>query len=529
MSASSYLNRKTPGVYINEIPAFGNSIVGVPTAVPVFIGYTEFAADPVTGASLLNTPVSISSMVEFSQFFGGRPPVSFKVALATTGNKPDFYAMATPSGGKSPTSNGYTLTYSSSASASSHFSLYWTMQLFFANGGGQCFVVSVGNYSGSISKADLEMGLTQAGYATGPTMIVIPEACQLLDADYTVIAQGMLNQAATLQDRVAILDLPDCLIANTDGLLKTSQGTLETAILPSAANLSYGAAYAPALNSTIIDESDINYTNFKDDSGAIQAILTTQADSIFANDSTNKTNIENIIKSAFPASGADPAPSTQEIIQNDNLLKRALPLYLRLKQLAANRMNVLPPSGAIAGVWTKNDNQRGVWNAPANMALAEVASPLYIMNNEEQAGFNLPTNGQSIGIIRAQPGRGNIVWGARTLDGNSGDYRYVQVRRTLIYIEQSIKLALQQYVFDANDATTWTQVVSSISSFLNGLWQQGGLMGSKPSEAYSVKCGLGSTMTAQNVLDGYMIVAVTLQMIHPAEFIELTFTQTMSS
>jgi phage tail sheath protein FI len=103
------------------------------------------------------------------------------------------------------------------------------------------------------------------------------------------------------------------------------------------------------------------------------------------------------------------------------------------------------------------------------------------------------------------------------------------VRRTLIYIEQSIKNALNPFVFAANDSITWVAVVSMVSNFLQGLWQQGGLMGATASEAYTVKCGLGSTMTAQDILDGYMIVQVTLQMIRPAEFIELTFKQQMQA
>ncbi len=78
-SVSAYLNRSTPGVYINEIPAFGNAIVGVATAVPIFIGYTEVAGDPATGTSLYNTAVPISSMTEFIQYFGGPAPTQYKV------------------------------------------------------------------------------------------------------------------------------------------------------------------------------------------------------------------------------------------------------------------------------------------------------------------------------------------------------------------------------------------------------------------------------------------------------------------
>jgi uncharacterized protein len=244
---------------------------------------------------------------------------------------------------------------------------------------------------------------------------------------------------------------------------------------------------------------------------------------------TNTAQASNL-SSSYPA----PTGTSTAVIQQwqttlDNLLLTALPIFTQIEQLIANSMNVAPPSGIMAGIWAKSDALNGVWNAPANLSLSAVVSPLYNMSDADQAGFNVPTNGQAIDVIRALPGRGTVVWGARTLDGNSQDYRYVQVRRTLVNLEQTIKTALQTYVFAPNDATTWSTVTAAISGFLTGIWQQGGLMGAKPSEAFSVQCGLGSTMTAQDVINGYMVVAITLQMIHPAEFIELTFTQSMSS
>ena len=93
--------------------------------------------------------------------------------------------------------------------------------------------------------------------------------------------------------------------------------------------------------------------------------------------------------------------------------------------------------------------------------------------------------------------------------------------------QNTIKAALDRFVFAANDGNTWVSVTSMVSGFLQGLWSQGGLMGATAQEAFSVECGLGSTMTGQDVLEGYMIVQVTLQMIRPAEFIELTFKQKM--
>jgi hypothetical protein len=300
------------------------------------------------------------------------------------------------------------------------------------------------------------------------------------------------------------------------------------------------------VRTAIVAPSDILFTSLTaadDDNAVLNNILTTQAADLYAG--AQLATLQAAIATAFPAKGqtangkqysgdgaAYPQPQGplgEWQLRLDNLLINALPVYAQIQQQIATQMNVAPPSGGIAGVWSKVDAQRGVWNAPANLALAGVNAPLYVMTDAEQAGFNLPTNGLAIDVIRAQPGRGNVVWGARTLDGNSQDYRYIQVRRTLIYVEQSVKLALKTYVFAANDATTWSAVTANIGSFLTGLWQRGGLMGAKPDEAFGVVCGLDVTMTQKDVLDGYMIVAVTLQMIHPAEFIELTFTQKMGS
>lgn len=600
-ATSSYLNRSTPGIYITEIDAFGSSIVGVATAVPIFIGYTEFAGDPTTGQSLYNTPFAISSMTDFTTYFGGAavqnytitqtppPPTPVSGGTLTPAPVPSFYAnftTAAPSGspgasgaGMTVASTGFTLASTALPNEPNQFNLYWQMRLFFANGGGNCYVVSVGSYwanqfptalpdpvpaywfPGSIATGDpstpgdagLLAGINAASYAVGPTMLVVPEACQLSQDDYARVAIAMLAQASALQDRVAILDLPGCMTANSYDALLQCQTNLSTAIAPQVASVSYGVAYAPALDTSVVTTSDILFTNIQatgdGDNSIVNNILTTQANQLYRG--SRLATIQGAIAAAFPLGSAfgtennaqysvdaagypDPTATTRAALAQwqsslDDLLLNALPVFSQIEQLIAKNMNIAPPSGPLAGVWTKSDTQSGVWNAPANIALAGVNGPLYDMSDGEQAGFNMPTNGQAIDVLRTQPGRGTVVWGARTLDGNSNDYRYVQVRRTLIYIEQSIKTALKPYVFAPNDATTWATVTASISSFLTGLWQQGALIGAKSSDAFTVSCGLGTTMTSQNVLDGYMIVAVTLQMIHPAEFIELTFTQTMGS
>lgn len=137
----------------------------------------------------------------------------------------------------------------------------------------------------------------------------------------------------------------------------------------------------------------------------------------------------------------------------------------------------------------------------------------------------MPLDGRAVNAIRTLPTRGLVVWGARTLDGNSDDWRYINVRRTLIMLEQSIKNAMLAYVFAPNVATTWVAVQNMISNFLTSQWQSGALAGAKAQDAFSVQIGLGSSMSGDDILNGYMRVSIRVALLHPAEFIGLTFQQ----
>ena len=625
-------NRKTPGVYVTEFPAFPPSIVGVATAVPIFIGYTASAADPSSGKQMYMQAVPLSSMADYLSYFGGPfdaqgavyPGVAATAAVAATpavaadGDKPavpavaaapakpaiyDFQALSTSSAdAKTLTSvtNNYLVSTSANSSTDNGvlplFNLYAAMELFFSNGGGNCFVISVGNYWGDptltansgapatpIKVADLIDGLDVANNTRGATMLVVPEACMLAPvpatastsasySDYGNVVKTMLQQAATLQDRVAIIDLPGALdpaFWSPDGM--TAQANyFFAAIAPAAAYFSYGAAYGPALESSLLSVSDVDYTNLAGTTASqtlINNLLTSQALQQYpvGSDGSYAPSFVAIaarIAAAFPAAGtltafgapagvtstvpsadktpvnllvsmpaaaytlpANPDAATRQAL--DQYLLNATPLLGNIQQILANQLNVVPPSGVLAGVWAQNDANRGVWNAPANISLNQIVAPKVQLSDAQQGDFNVPLNGNAIDILRAVVNRGTVVWGARTLDGNSLDYRYIQVRRTLNYIEQSIKTALQQFVFAANDGGTWATVTAAISNFLTQFWQAGGLMGDKASDAFTVACGVPTTMSGLDVLNGYMIVNVTVQLIHPAEFIELTFSQTM--
>ena len=192
-------------------------------------------------------------------------------------------------------------------------------------------------------------------------------------------------------------------------------------------------------------------------------------------------------------------------------------------------LNLLPPSGAIAGVYASVDRDRGVWKAPANVSLNSVISPAVKISHEQQAEYNVDVNaGKSINIIRAFTGKGTLVWGARTLAGNDNEWRYINVRRFFNFVEESTKKATELFVFEPNDANTWVKVQAMIENFLTTLWRQGALQGVKPEHAFYVAVGLGKTMTALDILEGRMIIEIGMAAVRPAEFIILKFSHMMA-
>ena len=163
--------------------------------------------------------------------------------------------------------------------------------------------------------------------------------------------------------------------------------------------------------------------------------------------------------------------------------------------------------------------------SPANISLGSVVSPVVNINNDNQEDLNLPLNGKAVNAIRSFTGKGTLVWGARTLEGNSQDYRYISVRRTMTFIEQSIKSSAEAYVFSPNNSTTWSTLRASVYNFLNNQWVSGVLVGASPDEAFDIQIGMGTTMTPNDILDGILKMTVKVAIVRPAEFIVLTFEQ----
>jgi hypothetical protein len=191
-------------------------------------------------------------------------------------------------------------------------------------------------------------------------------------------------------------------------------------------------------------------------------------------------------------------------------------------------LNELPPSGAVAGIYSMVDSQRGVWKAPANVSLNSVVGPTVRIDSKEQEDLNVDVNaGKSINAIRAFTGKGTLIWGARTLAGNDNEWRYISVRRFFNMVEESVKKSTYWAVFEPNDANLWIKVKSMIENYLIQKWRDGALAGAKPEHAFFVNVGLGVTMTAQDILEGRLNVEIGMAVVRPAEFIILKFSHKM--
>ena len=408
--------------------------------------------------------------------------------------------------------------------------------------------------------------------------------------DYDAIVGGAYTQGGAAvadikalfnSDLVAAIDDIDTDIAAQSGLTAPTPGTINNrAALATFANDVY--AYAGDFFSLTFTDND---TNDKNSAASIHAKFTA-ADSNFhgllrtlfdynhfsqaANsDAPSPAWDDPLIADDFnadlsPLTFVAPTTDRNDIFTATSTAVNAAPYYIALNnklekliadfynELTASRANrtetlrevdgvykgivdairnqgvVLPPSGAVVGIYAMVDEDRGVWKAPANVSISAVKGPTVNVTHEDQESLNVDTEaGKSVNAIRAFTGKGTLVWGARTLAGNDNEWRYVPVRRFFNMVEESVKKATAQFVFEPNDANTWVKVRAMIENFLTLQWRAGALAGAKQEHAFYVRVGLGQTMTAQDILNGYMHVEIGMAVVRPAEFIILKFSHKM--
>jgi phage tail sheath protein FI len=179
----------------------------------------------------------------------------------------------------------------------------------------------------------------------------------------------------------------------------------------------------------------------------------------------------------------------------------------------------IPPSGHMAGIYARNDNERGVHKAPANEVVRGALAAVAPITKGEQDTLN------PIGVncIRSFAGRGVRVWGARTLSSDPA-WRYINVRRLFNFVEKSIEMGTQWVVFEPNNPDLWSRIRRDVGAFLTGLWRDGMLFGQTPSEAFFVKCD--EELNPSDVRDrGQLFIDVGLAPVKPAEFVIFRLSQ----
>lgn len=538
---------KTPGVYVEEISTLPPSVAEVSTAIPAFIGYTQKYTGTKPVVARVNT------LLEFEDLFGGPDLAEFTVDI-------DADAKISKVTRKEVTG---------ATSDAPHFLMYYAVSHYFKNGGGSCYIVSVGSYGPpdnktAVSKDDLSDGLDALKMEDEPTLILLTDAVSLsAAAEFHELCTSALDQAGELKDRFVIFDVKQYGDAN-----KSDVDTFRTGVGQN--NLAYGAAYYPYLQTSLsylyreedvtirspwsrrLTENSITVSHATADTGSATVVVvhdTAATKPTFTATATtltitipktatgaavvtewgtwkagNEAHGFNII-AAGDGAGTPPAGSTTlgDIGSLADIKTTRTALYNQIKARLADERVVLPPSAAVAGIYARVDRDRGVWKAPANVSLSAVIGPVTKLTNTQQDDLNVHSTGKSINAIRAFTGQGTLVWGARTLLGNDNEWRYVPVRRLFNMIEESVRKSTSFAVFEPNDMTTWLKVKGMIEGFLYTLWGRGALAGPTPAAAYFVNVGLGKTMTPLDILEGRMNVELGIAAVRPAEFIILKF------
>lgn len=443
-------------------------VTGVDTAIPVFIGYTQKRSNKngLPSAETINSilicrPQKIVSVEAYEQYFGKAPAEKVTLSLRD----------APVAGGGDIERGGVEIDYS----VPPMHKMFYHIQMYFANGGGPCYVVSVGDLSApAIEVEHLLAGLEMAKRCDDATLLLCPQIEQM-DVDRAAgFYQAALNQASQSGDRFAIFDCFD----NNDALAVREVVGLR--------NLSYGAVYHPYLKTSlpvVFDRSSVEVKYFVNGSAA-----------------PHRIPFENLSDELKAVCETGMAEATV----------------------------VLPPSSAIAGMYVCNDATKKVWSAPADAVLSKVRAPSVAIDARGQARHiadNL--TGKSINVIRDIPGKGAVVIGARTLAGNDRDWKYISMRRLFIMIGASVRKSVAVFKAAPNSGKTWVEIQLLIENFLMSLWYQGVLQGADPDRAYFVKIGLGETMTDDDIHAGRMIIDIGLAPVIPSEFMTIRIVQQM--
>ncbi len=503
----------SPGVYVEEVDRGTKPIEAVGTAVAAFVGYTERAADTQDGqtVSLLGKPTLVTNWSQFVQKFGEFVPNAYL---------PDAVY-------------GY-----------------------FANGGGRCYVVSIKTFGAAVDESMaspakatipsaeekpaglLEFTAKEAGPSGNAVRVEVKPGGEAEAPTFTLTVSMAGRPPETFEGLTfAKGDRNVATVVNTQSRLVTVQvlGRPAANVVPAAGayalvggEIKTRAITVQDYQGSVVERKGIGGLEPLDD---VTMVCAPDLMASYVAGEMDLTAVQGVqqsiidycdrIKYCFAILDAPPAMSPEQIKQwrlqvNYDSTRAALyyPWIEVADQSGQNgRTKRIPPCGHVAGVYARSDGERGVHKAPANEVVRGALGLEVQLTKGEQDGLN------PIGIncLRAFPGRGIRVWGARTLSSDPS-WRYINVRRLFNMVEESIERGTQWVVFEPNDPNLWARVTRDVTAFLRLVWRSGALFGATPEQAFYVKCDAETNPPEVRDL-GQLIIEVGMAPVKPAEFV----------
>jgi phage tail sheath protein FI len=504
-----------PGVYIEEIPSGVRTITGVATSIAAFAGWT--AQGPTDRAELiLSWPDFVRKFggldprTQFghsvSQFFANGGQRAYVVRLVTTGSDTpadNAAAGAVTLDGKLTVTaqnpgawaNGYAIVTKKRADDATRFML------------------KVVNVAQDPKGIPVEVFENLSMLPTDPRYVVnvLKNESSLMYA--AIVASATAPPADTVIPSTGIIPAGAALTGGADGaVLSPNTSAFENAVQPTSGT---GGVY-------LLDRIDLfNLLCVPGESNAaklsdLQKFCRDRRAFLIADCAADVT-FDTLATPAQPASS----------ITGDDSINAAFyfPWVTAPDPLQENRPTDFPPCGFVAGLYARTDATRGVWKAPAGTeaSLSGVIGVKTMLTNDE----NGVLNPKAINCIRNFPVYGTIIWGARTLQGNDergSEWKYIPVRRTALFLEESLYRALKWVVFEPNDEPLWAQIRLNVGAFMHDLFRQGAFQGKTPQEAYFVKCDKETTQQSDINL-GIVNIVVGFAPLKPAEFVIIKLQQ----
>jgi phage tail sheath protein FI len=501
----SYLS---PGVYVEEVSSGARPIEGVGTALCAFVGFTERGPR--------NEPVLVTNWTQYTSNFGGFVGGAYLPH--------SVYGYFLNGGGAAYVVSVGALGTDDTATPS-HAAAELTSG---ADGARPGFTVRA--LAEATATPDLEVEITDASEPTDDTFkLVVRQAGQPVETfDSLTVKRGANNVVTAVRQQSKLIRVEESKsgpVALPRKGVRTPLTVTDTARLPAVTADSYvgdtsertGFAGLEAIEDVTMlcvpDAMSAYQAGVLDDEGLKAVHLAMIAHCELMGDR---------VAILDPPPGLNPQRLKEWRVDGAGYDSKYATLYypwVKVMDPLTGAPAFIPPSGHVAGVWARTDGTRGVHKAPAN----EVVRGVITLESGMTRGEHDQLNPVGVNCIRAFPGQGIRVWGARTLSSDP-EWRYLNVRRLFNFIEKSILLGTNWVVFEPNDRFLWERVSRTISTFLRRVWSSGALFGGTPEQAYFVKCDAENN-PPENIDVGILTVDIGLAPVKPAEFVVFRVSQ----